>query len=190
MSRSSPSSARIRATLPRLLAVPALAGAGMLAVACGGPSVPSSSSSPSNATSKAQASEQQLETKFLDFAKCLREHGVNAEVRAGGHGLKIGPGPGGPAAMEVGEKACARYRPPPQNANPSPQQKVENEEHVQKFAKCMRKHGIHVESMAGGGAIKIGIGGKPSAGSNPESPAFRQAQSACQKLLPGGAPGG
>lgn len=190
MSQPSPSLARIRATLPRLLAIPALAGASMLLVACGGSTAPSGSSSPSSATSKAQASEQQLETKFVDFAKCLREHGVNAEVRGGGHGLKVGPGSGGAAAMEAAEKACARYRPPPQNANLSPQQKVENEEHVQKFAKCMREHGIHVESAAGGGALKIGTGGKPGTGPDPESPAFRQAQSTCQKLLPGGGPGG
>jgi hypothetical protein len=55
----------------------------------------------------------------------------------------------------------------------------------------MREHGIKVEASANGGAIRIGIHGRRGAGEpNPESPAFQQAQAACQKLLPGGGPKG
>jgi hypothetical protein len=120
---------------------------------------------------------------------------MNAEAvshSGGGHGLKISPGSAGnsPAAMEAAEKACARYRPPDQRVNLSPQQKVEQEEAVQKFAKCMREHGVKVETSATGGAVRITAHGKPGSGQpNPESPAFQQAQSACQKLLPQGGKG-
>jgi hypothetical protein len=171
------------------LTVLCIATASLLLAACGG-------SSPTNAASAERSQEQKAETKFADFAKCLREHGVNAEAvsHAGGaHGLKVSPGQagGGPAAMEAAEKACARYRPEPQKVNLSPQQKVEQEEAVQKFSKCMREHGIKVEASTKGGGVQIGIhvrAGEAGA-PNPESPAFQAAQKACQRLLPA-PPGG
>jgi hypothetical protein len=177
--------ARARAGLPRLLA---LAATGLIATAlvgCGG------SKSPTNAAASEQSKERAAETKFADFAKCLREHGVNADAIShpgGGHGLKVSPGQAGsgPAAMEAAEKDCARYRPEAQKVNLSPQQKVEQEEAVQKFAKCMREHGIKVEASTQGGGLQIRIHAHPGAegGPNPESPAFQSAQKSCQRLLP------
>ena len=173
------------------LTVSCIAAASLLLAACGG-------SSPTNAASAERAQEQKAETKFADFAKCLREHGVNAEAIShpgGGHGLKVSPGKAGagPQAAEAAQKACQRYQPKPQTVNLSPQQKVEHEEQVQKFAKCMREHGIKVEASTAGGGIQIRIHAHPGAegGPNPESPAFQSAQQACQKLLPfkGGGPG-
>ena len=169
-----------------LAALAALLAGGLLA-ACGGSGSPSAS----NAVAKEQSQEQKAETKFTDFARCLREHGIEAEAIShpgGGHGLKIGAGKTGegPAAMEAAEKACARYKPAEQRGTPSPQQKVELEETVQKFAKCMREHGIKVEAGASGG---IFIHARPGSGApNPESPAFKKAQSACHGLLPDGGP--
>jgi len=125
----------------------------------------------------------------------MREHGFDAEVAnvpGGGRGLKIRPGKvRGPEASEAAQKACARYRPEPQPVNLSPQEKVEREEAVQKFAKCMREHGIKVEASAKGGGIQILLHGHPGSGEpNPESPSFQQAQATCQKLLPRGGPKG
>jgi hypothetical protein len=107
-------------------------------------------------------------------------------VRPGGHGLIVRGGSGNP---EAAEKTCARFRPSdPGKTDATPQQRVEGEEDLQRFAKCMREHGIHVEtSPVGGGRIEF----HPGAGApNPESPGFRRAQSACSKLVPGGLPGG
>lgn len=171
------------------LTVVCIAAASLLLAACGG-------SSTDNAAEKERSSEAKAEAKFADFAKCLREHGVNAEVGSpggGDRGLKVSPGSGGPQQFEAAQKACARYRPEPKKVNLAPQERIEHEEAVQKFAKCMREHGIKVEASAagGGGEIKIGIRGGPgSGGPNPESPAFQSAQQACQKLLPfkGGGP--
>ncbi len=169
----------------RALSLAAPVACGLLA-ACGGSGSPPAS----NAAVKEQSQEQNAETKFAAFARCLREHGVNAEAQSrpgGGHGLKISPGKAsGPAAMEAAEKACARYRPEEQRGSPSPQQKVELQEATQKFAKCMREHGIEVEARASGGIlIHVRPGG---GGPNPESPAFKKAQGACHGLLPGGGP--
>jgi hypothetical protein len=164
------------------LAAPAVlcvVAASLLLAACGGPS-PSSTSS--------AASEQQAEVKFADFAKCLREHGIEATAATGpggeGHGLRI-KGSGGPAKMEAAQSACKKYQPEPQKLNLSPQEKVERAEAVEKFAKCMREHGIEVHGSSSEGRVSIQIHGKPGGGGpNPESPAFQKAQSSCQGLLP------
>jgi hypothetical protein len=179
MSSAQPSRivASLRRRSPRLLAVPAVAAVGALLVGCGGSSSPSTSSA---------AKEQQAEVKFADFARCLREHGIEAETATGpggeGHGLKIKGG--GPAKMEAAQKACKKYQPEPQKLNLSPQEKVERAEAVEKFAKCMREHGIEVHASSSEGRVSVQIGGKPGAGPNPESPAFQKAQSSCQRLLP------
>jgi hypothetical protein len=52
-----------------------------------------------------------------------------------------------------------------------------------KFAACMRSHGVpNFPDPNGQGAISI----SPSTGVNPDSPKFRAAQQACEKLLPNG----
>jgi hypothetical protein len=172
---------------PLAIAASAALAACLMLAACGG------SSPNQNAASKEQSSE----TKLADYARCMREHGLNAEVATlpgGGRGLKLGgskaSGPG-PGESEAAEKACAQYRSQPRTVNLSPQQKVEREEAVQKFAKCMREHGIQLETSAKNGNIRILLHGHPgSGGPNPESPAFQRAQTTCQKLLPKLGPGG
>jgi ABC-type glycerol-3-phosphate transport system substrate-binding protein len=162
--------------------------ASLVLAACGG------SSPASSAASNEQSNE---ETRAADFAKCLREHGINAESTVGpggGGGLKVTPDKagGGPQQMEAAQKACQRYQPKARRVNLSPQQKIEQEEAVQKFAKCMREHGIKVETSTAGGGVQIRTHVQAGAegGPNPESPAFQSAQQACQKLLPlkGGGP--
>ena len=178
----SPTAPRARRSPPRVCALLGVIAVSLVMGACGG------SSPASSATSSEQSKE---EAKAADFARCLREHGINAEASTmpgGGHGLKVTPGRagGGPQAMEAAQKACQRYQPSARKVNLSPQEKVEREEAVQKFAKCMREHGIKVEVSTQGGGIQIGIRRHAGAegGPNPESPAFQSAQQACQKLLP------
>jgi hypothetical protein len=162
-----------------LVALAAACAAAATLAACGG-----SSASPKAAAAVRTAerkAEDKAETQFDDFARCLREHGINAEVRPGGHGLKIMGGE--PAQMQAAEKACARYRPPEQRGPSrfSPQEKVELEDRLQRFAKCMREHGIEVEATVGTSGPQINI--HPGA-SKPGSPAFEAGQKACHGLLP------
>jgi hypothetical protein len=52
-----------------------------------------------------------------------------------------------------------------------------------KFASCMRSHGVpNFPDPGSNGSIAIG----PSSGINPDSPKFKSAQTACEKLLPNG----
>ncbi|HEV2975936.1 MAG TPA: hypothetical protein VGX69_13225 [Solirubrobacteraceae bacterium] len=183
---------RVRAALPRTLAAAATGLATVALLACGG------SSSPTSAAASEQSKERASEAKLADFARCMREHGVNASTSTGpggqGFGLKVsGKSGAGPQTMEAAQRACKRYQPDPKKIDLSPQEKVAHEEAVLKFAKCMREHGIEVHASSAGGGVQIQIHPKAgSAGPNPESPAFQSAQKACQDLLPfkGPGPGG
>jgi len=162
-----------------LLTLLCVAASSLLLAACGGSS-PSSTSSASK--------EQQAEVKDADFAKCLREHGIEATAATGpggkGHGLSI-RGAGGPAKMEAAQKACKQYQPEAEKVNLSPQEQVARAEAVEKFAKCMREHGIEVHASSSAGHVQIQVHAKPGGGGpNPESPAFQKSQRSCQGLLP------
>jgi hypothetical protein len=127
----------------------------------------------------------------------MRENGVksfpNPEITPGG-GTKLSfKGEGvSRQAMETAQKACQHFQ-EEGGGGPelSPQEKVEREEELQKFAKCMREHGIEVQTkVSPSGGVAVGIKGGPGAGNNPESPALAAAQKACQGLLSGPSGGG
>jgi hypothetical protein len=188
---------RVRRAPFFLTASAGVALAGLALAGCGG----SSSASPGSPSVSPSAGGKAADSA-LKFSKCMREHGVtnfpNPEIGPNGQvGLKVkagGPGSLGasPQTMEAAQRACQHFQ---EGLEPkiTPQEKVEREEAVQKFAKCMREHGIDVHGETSGGFVRIGIHGGPgSGGPNPESPAFQAAQKACQGLLPfkGGHPPG
>jgi pyruvate/2-oxoglutarate dehydrogenase complex dihydrolipoamide acyltransferase (E2) component len=148
-------------------------GATLALAACGG--------SASNSTAR-----EEDERKILRFAKCMREHGVNvSKPNSTGGPLRVTTK--NPQAMEAAQRACQRYRPTGGREKLSPQERVAREEAVQKFAKCMREHGIDVQTATSGGGVGIKIQGRRGqggSGPNPESPAFQAAQKTCQRLLP------
>ena len=162
------------------LAAAAVLAAGLLLAACGG------SSSPSGSADSAADS-------ALKFSKCMREQGVknfpNPETTAAGATRLTFKAEGtSPKTMEAAQEACRHFQEEggPQEEEVSPEEKVEREEAVQKFAKCMREHGIEIEVSSAGGGVQIQVHpGGGAGGPNPESPAFQEAQEACQKLMPG-----
>jgi hypothetical protein len=170
-------------------AVVAAIGASVLLSACGG----------SGPTNSVAASEKTREQQFLKLSRCLREHGIDVSTPTGGGSIRVQGGIGSisPQTMEAAQKACRKYA-PAGVGNLTPQQRVERQEAVQRFAKCMREHGIKVEAKTSGDGIAIGVHAHPGEGGpNPESPAFEAAQKTCQAYLPkppggarAGGPGG
>jgi diaminopimelate decarboxylase len=158
------------------LAVVGAAAAAFLLSACGGSGT---------STNSVASAEKTREQQFLKLARCLREHGINVSTPTAGGPIKIqAQGPGSPQQMEAARVACRKYA-PAENVKLTPQERVEREEAVQKFARCMREHGIKVEAKTAGGGVGIGIHvGRGEGGPNPESPAFEAAQKACQTYLP------
>jgi hypothetical protein len=58
------------------------------------------------------------------------------------------------------------------------------------FADCMNKHGFPVSVSRSGNGVNISPSSGAGSGASPESPQSKAALHACQKLLPGGGPGG
>jgi hypothetical protein len=178
-----------RAPSSKLLGLVGVLAVCSLLSACGG----SSGSDPANSSAG-------REEAALKFSRCMREHGVknfpNPETSEGHSTLHVHNGPGGveasPQVMEAAQKACQHYQ---EALLPklTPQERVQREEAVQKFAACMRQHGIHLETSTGTGggtAIRVRSSAKKGEGGPLENPAFAKAQEACSKLLPGGGPKG
>lgn len=147
--------------------------------ACGG----SSSNGPSGELTGQKANEQRM----VKFAKCLREHGVNAETGKGpggkGFNLSIkaspgqGPGPGGPPpAFQAAQRACQRFRPAPPFESLSPAEKAKFAQKALEFARCMRSHGVEVPDPGSSGVLEL-------KNIDPGSAAFEAAQKDCQHLM-------
>ena len=131
-------------------------------------------------SNQAQASDNKSdEDKMRDFAKCMREHGIDMpepgpdgriEARAIG-----GPEDGG--KMQKADEACRSLL--PNGGKPKPLSPEELDKQRQ-IAKCMRDHGVDMPDPDPNEPGKITINGGPG----PDSQAFKDAQSACQNLMP------
>ena len=156
-------------------------------VACGG-----------GASSGSHESAADEEETQLEFAACMRAHGVDMpDPQPGQEGMVFGvqKGPGGKStginpddpktkkAMAACEDKLGDI-----GQDISPEQKEEFKEQALAFSQCMRDHGIDMPDpqFSGDGKVKMRIGGPGSSGPSPESPAFQQAQEACQSKMPGG----
>jgi len=135
----------------------------------------------------------------LEFAECMRENGVDIPdpqpgqagmvfgVKKGPAGKSTGINPDDPKtkkAMAACEDKLGAIR-----QDISPEEKEEFKEDALAFAECMREHGVDMPDpqFSGDGKVQMRIGGPGSSGPSPDSPAFRQAQEACQDKMPGGA---
>ena len=83
------------------------------------------------------------------------------------------------------QKACRRLA--PNGGNPDPGQQAKAQQQALRVSKCMRSHGVPKFpdpkfGPNGGTLMKVGKG------VNPNSPQFKAAQKACQKLVPGSPP--
>jgi hypothetical protein len=132
----------------------------------------------------------------LDFARCMREHGVemdDPDISGDGRvAIRIRPGDGGGPADDAAVKACqpamdAAMQQSTKKMDPAEEARMR--ENALAFARCMREHGIDVpDPTFDGGVMKGRIAGGPGTdGPDPDSPAFQEAQKACEALVgPGG----
>ena len=187
--------------------VPAVLALGVLAAACGGSSggggegVASAGGAGGEKKAFDSSSQKDPRQAALDFARCMREHGVDMPDPQEGEGgmVMIGPGPGGgepgsaqrpPAGFEEAHQACAHFlKDMVQDGDAKPDPK--EQDRALKFAKCMRDNGVNMpdpDFSGSGGGFSIRIG---EDGIDPNSAAFKEAQKACGSLFgPGsGEPG-
>lgn len=127
---------------PRALGAPATLAACALLAACGGAAPRSSEQA-----GKEASSEQKAEADTAAFARCLREHGVNAETPHTGNGraapVRIhvsGAGNENPA-LQTAQTKCRKFQP---DAGPlsGPPPDAQTLDKLVMIARCMRAHGI------------------------------------------------
>ena len=186
----------------RKLFLPAVLALCMLATACGGSSGGDGAGGVASAgygsTAKSSDGKKKADPQKagLDFARCMREHGVDVPDPKSGEGgmVMIGPGPADgaatlgaepPAGFEEANKACRHFledlvRDGGAAVDPKEQDRA------LKFTQCMRKNGVNMpDPDFSKGGVQIEIGGE---GFDPMSETFKAAQKACGSLFgPGGA---
>jgi hypothetical protein len=165
--------------LVRLLAAAALATAVLTVAACGG-GTPTSSGTGSKKGPNAED-----RTAMLDFARCMRQHGVDMPdptFSDGGARVEQHSGPGklSPEKQRSADQACKKYQDKIKPPALSDAEKEKFKKQALAQSRCMRAHGIDMPDPTfdenGGATVKIGEG---AGGVRPDDPKFRAAQRAC-----------
>ena len=122
----------------------------VLAAGCGGSSGPATGTKPTSVTRTAESTRRsaprhaQTGPSALNFAKCMRAHGVpnfpdpNSE---GSFQLSAGLSPGAPAVAAAQAK-CQRFMPGGGPLSPGPPASAQTMALLRRVAVCMRAHGV------------------------------------------------
>lgn len=182
--RVRPTGGMIAAILAVLLA--------LLLGACGGkaksPGVASLRGASGSGSAQNASSSQDPYQQALQFARCMRQHGVNLPdpkpAAGGGFTFQITGRKSDQATINAALSACQKYQ--PRALTGQGKASPETFQKALAFARCMRQHGIDMpDPQLQGGGITQHLSG----GVDPNSPKFRAAQQACQNLLPNGGKG-
>jgi hypothetical protein len=125
---------------------------------------------------------------LLEYAQCMREHGVDMPDPEfdGGRVMQRGPGENvDPATQREAEEACRDIREEVEPPELSEEDQEEFREAALAHARCMREQGIENfpdPTFGEGGRVEMRI--DRSSGIDPEDPEFQEAQEACQDELP------
>ena len=142
-------------------------------------------------TSAGPASKRDAEKAALEFARCMRQHGIDMpDPNISGNRItqrfKASPGSKGPddPAFRAAQQACNKYLP---NGGQPPKLNPQQRQQLVAFARCMREHGIDVPDPgpnSGGIVVKRSGANGRNAPEPEDDPKFKAAQQACQQYLP------
>ena len=133
---------------------------------------------------------------FQQFAKCMRDHGVDMpdpQVSEDGKGGMVIMGNSGGGAgkapdkekMQTAQKECEPLIKDVVNngERPDPEEEARMKEQALGFAKCMREHGVDMPDpvFEDGGGMTQEMGG----GLDPNSSTLKDAQKACEEFMRG-----
>ncbi|MBQ1047253.1 hypothetical protein KBX50_01990 [Micromonospora sp. C51] len=116
----------------------------------------------------------------LDFARCMRENGVELPDPEAGNGPMFRfDGSVDPKRVEAGMEKCRHLLP---NGGQAAQLDAEQLEQMRVMARCMRENGVpDFPDPAADGRIQIQ---RDALGIDPDDPAFRAALEACRQHAP------
>ena len=188
---------RLRPGAGRVVAAVVLAGVAVLAAGCSsaarGPgSAPVASLSGHATASAAQAlTTQQGDQNILDFARCMRGHGVQVSdpVHRPGHaGLSITDLPSPGPATNAAYAACNHFIQANIEAKQSAAaaQAAPHLAALTRYAQCMRSHDINMLDPTPLGELNLGHVPGITSDYGRYSPQFRAADAACRHFLPAG----
>ena len=139
----------------------------------------------SNQQGKAKPSQPEGKKEFdqaaLEFARCMRQHGVDMPDPSvdgqGGLQMRIGGRGVDPKRMQAAEQACRQLLPDGgPGAGPGGQLDPKVQEAMLAYARCMRAEGIDMPDPGSNGLLmRRGAGGE-----DPASPKFRTAHQTCR----------
>jgi hypothetical protein len=157
-------------------------------VACGG-----DDPAPASSSSGGHGPDAKTKQAMLDFARCMRQHGINMPDpkfdQGGATVMQNGGKNTTPEQQRAAEQACAKYQ---KQIKPPQMSEADQEKFKQaalKNARCMRQHGIDMPDPQFGenGEVRQRITGNIK----PTDPKFQAAQKACGGgLIRGGSVGG
>jgi hypothetical protein len=145
--------------------------------------------------------------QLLQFAQCMRDHGVDVPDPGTGGGFRLGGGgatpspgasgsPGGSGggrvfnrddpAFQAAFQACRDKLP---NGGQPPKLSAEQLAQYVKWAQCMRDHNVNIPDPNPDGTLQFGRG-RGSGQFDPQDPTFQAALQACQSLRPNLRPSG
>jgi len=187
---------RLRPGTGRVAAAAVLAGMAVLGAGCSsaarGPgSAPVASLSGHATASAAQAlTTQQGDQNMLDFARCMRGHGVQMSdpVHRPGHaGLSIDM-PSRAPANNAAYAACIHFIQANIEAKQSAAaaQAAPHLAALTRYAQCMRNHDINMLDPTPQGELNLGTVPGITSDFGRYSPQFRAADAACRHFLPAG----
>jgi hypothetical protein len=185
----------------RALALCVLAGALAIGLSACGSSSSTTTAASAGAGGAAAGSSSSTYQARLNYAKCMRTHGVNVPDPSANGGPAAGAGGAGAGAggfralrsspnFQAASQACAKYRSKAFGfGNLSAAQRAQAQQQLVKFAECMRSHSIDIPdpSTSSGGGFGI-FRQIPSSERN--SPAFTAATKKCASVLPSFGRGG
>jgi hypothetical protein len=164
----------------RLASLGLLAIVGVLAAGCGGDDTAGGKSSAANG-------EREAREAALNYARCMREHGVDMPdptFDGGGIKQKV-PKPKLPKPkLQEAERACSKYTEEVEPPTLSEEEEQEFRDAALANARCMREHGIENfpdPTFPGSGEAQIRA---PEGAFDPNDPDFKQAQEDCKDTLP------
>jgi hypothetical protein len=170
---------------------------GLLAAACGGgPNDPRAATATTATTtsttpaapsgSASNPSEQTTQSEELQFAQCMRSHGVSDFPDPSGRGLlsdisAAGVNTQSPTYQQA-LQSCKKYSP---EGHLTPAQSAAENAEGLLISQCMRSHGVPNFPDPSTGPADEQVINLHGLGIDPSSPTFQAASSACQKLFPG-----
>jgi hypothetical protein len=155
-----------------------------------GPGVASAGGAGTQTASARPSTSANRQAQLLQYAQCMREHGVDMPDPVDNSGQVVITMPSGAAQndsrVKAAMQACQQFLP---NGGAPPTLSPAQLDQLRQYVQCMRDHGIQMaDPDPNTGGIQIGNGSTGSGGKTAilNDPKYKEAQDACQSKLPQG----